>query len=164
MRLFFLILFVGLMSGCDADGSSSPGSSPGGQSSQQAAEKAALPSRQRRAKRKAAKPKSTKPGPGHIPKTLPPPENPNIAKALAAARAKAKAQDALARKLAPAVRDEILKRKYNYDRALLKRFQVAARLAPDGVYGGGSAGALRHWLGSAPPAPLFKPAERKYVP
>lgn len=68
-----------------------------------------------------------------------------------------------ATRLAPKVAGNIRRRRYDYDRRLLRQFQLAAAIASDGVYGGASAGALRHYLGSAPPRPLFRPtAEREY--
>lgn len=65
--------------------------------------------------------------------------------------------ETLAKKLAPQVESNIIAKKSNYDRTLLKNFQTAAGIAADGIYGGGSAGALRYYLGHAPPKPLFKP-------
>lgn len=44
-----------------------------------------------------------------------------------------------------------------YDRNLLKRFQVLARLGADGLYGGSSAGAIAYFTAQPPPAPIFPP-------
>lgn len=72
----------------------------------------------------------------------------------------------LAEQLAPAIARDVKKNKFNYSRPQLKRFQTAAGIVADGLYGGGSAGALRFYLGgAAPPKPLFKPTiEKAYVP
>ena len=71
--------------------------------------------------------------------------------------------EALARQLAPQVEANIKAKKANYDRALLKQFQSAAGLTPDGFYGGYSAGALRYFLNRTPPKALVKPtAEKAY--
>ena len=59
--------------------------------------------------------------------------------------------------LAPKVATDIGTKRYDYSRALLKQFQVAAGLKPDGAYGGTTAGALAFFLRAAPPKPLFKP-------
>lgn len=66
--------------------------------------------------------------------------------------------------LAPRVRDDVAGRKYSYSRQQMKDFQRAAGVAADGIYGGGSAGALRHYLGGPPPRPLFKPTAEKPYP
>jgi murein L,D-transpeptidase YcbB/YkuD len=72
---------------------------------------------------------------------------------------------ALAEKLAPEVEKNILAKRANYDRNLLKQFQSAAGLTADGLYGGYSAGALRYFLHRAPPKPLVNPAiEKPYQP
>lgn len=65
--------------------------------------------------------------------------------------------ETLAKKLAPQVESNIVAKKSNYDHTLLKNFQTAAGITADGIYGGGTAGALRYYLGHAPPKPLFKP-------
>lgn len=73
--------------------------------------------------------------------------------------------------LAPQVADDIFQRGARYDREMLAAFQSAAGITNDGLYGGGSAGALAYWLGVAgsplviPPDPLFKPyALQPYTP
>jgi hypothetical protein len=71
----------------------------------------------------------------------------------------------LATTLAPRVAADITSRKFNYDRVLLTQFQRAAGLTADGVYGGGSAGALHYYLHSTPPRALFAPTtEKPYTP
>lgn len=72
---------------------------------------------------------------------------------------------AQARRLAPRVAADIRDNRYDYSRRELRAFQAAAGIAVDGVYGGGSAGALRYYLDGPPPRPLFKPTtEREYSP
>lgn len=44
-----------------------------------------------------------------------------------------------------------------YSRDLLKAWQQAAALAPDGIYGGAARGALIHYGVKDPPRPFFKP-------
>ena len=71
----------------------------------------------------------------------------------------------LASQLAPMVESNLIVQKANYDHALLKKFQSAAGLTTDGLYGGGSAGALRYFLHRAPPKALFAPlTEKPYAP
>lgn len=53
----------------------------------------------------------------------------------------------LARSLAGQVNDNIWGRKYSYDRNLLKRFQRAAGIGVDGVYGPASRAALMYYTG-----------------
>jgi hypothetical protein len=65
--------------------------------------------------------------------------------------------EALARQLAPSVEASIKAHKRNYDHALLMRFQIAAGLKGDGMYGGGTAGALHYFLGHPGPKPLYAP-------
>lgn len=70
-----------------------------------------------------------------------------------------------ARALAPRVATNIAQRRSAYDRGLLRQFQAEAGLVVDGLYGGGSAGALRYYLEKPPPRPLFRPTtEKAYSP
>jgi len=64
---------------------------------------------------------------------------------------------AIASTLAPGVAKDIKTRQYDFDRAQLKRFQAAAGLTPDGVYGNDSWGALLYYTSDAPKA-LYKPS------
>jgi len=65
---------------------------------------------------------------------------------------------ALARTLAPKVNANLISKKIGgYDHKLLKQFQTAAGIASDGLYGGGSRGALiAYGQKNAPPA-FYKP-------
>lgn len=72
---------------------------------------------------------------------------------------------ALARQLAPQVASSVRGKKYGYDRALTARFQTAAGITSDGIYGGGTRGALLYYGATQVPNPLFKPnATTQYVP
>lgn len=53
-----------------------------------------------------------------------------------------------------------------YDRNLMRRFQTASGIAVDGLYGGGSRGALLFYAGNAsnPPQPFFKPTATQPYP
>lgn len=65
---------------------------------------------------------------------------------------------AVAKSLAPGVNANLIaKGRDRYDRAALKKFQVAAGIAADGLYGGGSRGALIFYGIAKPPNPFFKP-------
>lgn len=66
----------------------------------------------------------------------------------------------LARELAPKL-DANLRAKgiSNYDRQLAKRFQVAAGITSDGIYGGETKGALIAYGIAKPPNAFFKPVE-----
>jgi murein L,D-transpeptidase YcbB/YkuD len=46
---------------------------------------------------------------------------------------------------------------YNYDRAAMKAFQIAAGLKPDAIYGGGTRGAMVFYGATRAPAPLYAP-------
>lgn len=48
-------------------------------------------------------------------------------------------------------------KRYDYNRDLMKRFQIAAGLTPDGIYGGGTRGAMLYYGRTRAPSPLFKP-------
>lgn len=61
-----------------------------------------------------------------------------------------------ARRSAVATANHIRNRKYDYSRKLFKEWQTWAGITPDGIYGGGSAGALQYF-GADAPRPLFKP-------
>ncbi len=53
----------------------------------------------------------------------------------------------------------------NYSRPMMRNFQRIAKIAVDGLYGGGTAGALGYFLGRKPPQPIFKPLRiKKYRP
>lgn len=124
----------------------------------------------RRKKRRRSSPTARKPSTPTPPPTQPAlkekPADPDRTVAAAAARAAAVQAGeqvklpAFARKVAA----DISAKRYSYSREMLKRFQAAAGLVPDGIYGGGTAGALRHFLGGqSPPRPLFLPTtEREY--
>jgi peptidoglycan hydrolase-like protein with peptidoglycan-binding domain len=58
--------------------------------------------------------------------------------------------------LAPGVAANIKAKQYDFDRAALKRFQTAAGVAADGVYGDDTWGALLYFTSAAPRA-LYKP-------
>lgn len=62
-----------------------------------------------------------------------------------------------ARDLAGKVRANIISKGPKHDRALLVSFQRAAELAPDGLYGGRTAGAVMYYTGQTPPTPLVSP-------
>jgi hypothetical protein len=66
-----------------------------------------------------------------------------------------------ARRVAPRVATHLRNRgAVNYSRQTLREFQTLAGLKADGLYGGRTAGALRHYLGGAnPPAPMFRPLQ-----
>jgi murein L,D-transpeptidase YcbB/YkuD len=66
---------------------------------------------------------------------------------------------ALAATLAPALESHLRVKKYDYSRPKLKEFQTAAGLKPDGVYGGGTRGALLYYGAKSPPRPLFAPTD-----
>jgi hypothetical protein len=71
-----------------------------------------------------------------------------------------------ARKLAPSLARHLKnKGRAGYDRVLLQQFQTKAGITPDKVYGGESAGALRHYGGTDAPPPFFPPLQVvTYVP
>jgi peptidoglycan hydrolase-like protein with peptidoglycan-binding domain len=72
---------------------------------------------------------------------------------------------AVARQLAPSLASSVAKAKYSYDRALARRFQLAAGIPADGVYGGDTVGALRYYGITNPPRALFAPTtEQPYSP
>jgi hypothetical protein len=68
-----------------------------------------------------------------------------------------------AKKMAAQVAANVKKGIKLYDRKLVKAFQTAAGLTPDGLYGPVCASALRYF-GAVAPAPLFKGQDLKYVP
>jgi murein L,D-transpeptidase YcbB/YkuD len=68
-----------------------------------------------------------------------------------------------AKKMAGQVASNVKKGVKLYDRKLVKAFQTAAGLTPDGLYGPVCASALRYF-GAVAPAPLFKGQDLKYVP
>lgn len=70
-----------------------------------------------------------------------------------------------AESLAAAVEQSVRRHGRKYDRSVLRRFQQVARLVVDGIYGPGSAGALRYFLDRAPPAHFLNTGvrERKYT-
>jgi len=83
-----------------------------------------------------------------------------------AARKAVAEEDTARRALALQVAQDIADRRYSYDRKRLAALQARAGLKPDGLYGGASAGMLRHYVQpKLPPRPLFKPTtEKKYDP
>ncbi|UJR87307.1 MULTISPECIES: peptidoglycan-binding domain-containing protein [Sandaracinus] len=66
---------------------------------------------------------------------------------------------ALARRLAPQMGAEIARQGFVYSRQKLQRFQRAAGLQADGLYGGTTRGALVYFGVRNAPAPLFAPRE-----
>lgn len=64
-----------------------------------------------------------------------------------------------ARALAPRVASSVRTKSYDYDRALTKRFQLAAGIAVDGIYGGETWGAVDFYAPGAPKA-ILKPLDR----
>lgn len=71
----------------------------------------------------------------------------------------------LARTLAPRVNDNLASKGIErYDRSLLKQFQRAAGISQDGLYGGGSRGALIFYGIPNPPRPFFKPVTTSPYP
>jgi len=70
---------------------------------------------------------------------------------------------ALARTLAPQLSSSLRARSYDYDRALARRWQVAAGLPADGLYGPDSWGGLDFYAPGAPRA-LFNPDGRPMTP
>ncbi len=66
---------------------------------------------------------------------------------------------AKARKTAPALADHLKRKVYDYDRRLVRAWQTAAALEPDGIYGGATRGALIHYGVASPPKALFKPTQ-----
>jgi peptidoglycan hydrolase-like protein with peptidoglycan-binding domain len=71
---------------------------------------------------------------------------------------------ARARTLAPRVAENVRTRAYSYNRADVRAFQEAAGLNPDGIYGGVTRDALRHFGVRRPPAALFAPTTGTYTP
>ena len=69
-----------------------------------------------------------------------------------------------AKKLAKQVAQNINEKGRLYSNKLLKDFQVAAGITADGLYGGGSRGALIALGIPRPPQPLFKPTDTKPYP
>jgi hypothetical protein len=69
---------------------------------------------------------------------------------------------ALATKLAKSVADSVSKKSYDYDKALTKRFQVAAGIPADGNYGPETKGAALYYGIRRPPRALFKGADGTY--
>lgn len=51
----------------------------------------------------------------------------------------------------------IAARGFNYSRPRLRAWQLLAGIAPDGLYGGGTRGALLYYGVTSPPSPLFAP-------
>lgn len=64
-----------------------------------------------------------------------------------------------ARSTAPKMAEHIKRRGSDYDRKILRAWQRAAALKADGIYGGGTRGALMHYGVPTPPRPLFKPTQ-----
>lgn len=53
----------------------------------------------------------------------------------------------------------------NYSRSVVKAFQRAAGIPQDGIYGGGTRGALVHYGATSAPRPFFKPVQTQpYTP
>lgn len=71
--------------------------------------------------------------------------------------AKPKFDESKARKLAPALAKHITAKKYDFSRQSLRDFQTAAGLAPDGIYGPKSEGALRYYNNGTAPRALANP-------
>lgn len=86
----------------------------------------------------------------------------------AAARAKIPAPPGTdipkAKKMAAQVATNLRKGMKLYDRNLLKAFQRACGLAPDGLYGPVARSALSYFGIASPPAPMFAGQDLKYVP
>ncbi len=71
----------------------------------------------------------------------------------------------LAAQLAPILEANIKAKKYDYDRMLCTRFQIAAGLKGDGIYAGRTQGALSYFLHRVAPKALFEPLLlQSYVP
>lgn len=62
----------------------------------------------------------------------------------------------IASTLAPSVASNIASKQYDFDRSLLKKFQAAAGIDADGIYGNDSWGALLYFTSAAPRA-LYQP-------
>lgn len=100
-------------------------------------------------------PPTPTPAPHAPPAPTPPAPAPHAPPTPPAAHLPAGFNPTEAARLASAVALNIRTRRYSYSRRGLTAFQRAAGLAPDGLYGGKSAGALRFY-GATPPRPLFK--------
>lgn len=69
-----------------------------------------------------------------------------------------------ATRLAPAVQKDVSSKDYNYSRDLLKKFQTAAGIGADGIYGPGSRGALIFYGVKNARKALFDPEKKGTVP
>lgn len=87
----------------------------------------------------------------------PPPDSAPLASAPSSPQPPAGFNPTSARKLAKQVAAQLDSKGRNYSVVLLKQFQTAAGIAADGLYGGGSRGALIAYGITRPPAPMFKP-------
>lgn len=113
----------------------------------------------------AAAPQASRPVVQAAPAPAPPIASPPAVASAPAPVAPPGYDPALARQLAPQVASSVRGKKYGYDRALTSRFQTAAGLTSDGLYGGGTRGALIYFGATQVPNPLFKPtATTQYVP
>lgn len=70
---------------------------------------------------------------------------------------------ALAKSTAPQVAAHIKAKRMNYDRKMLSLWQSRAGVPADGIYGRGSAAALKYFTKNAPPA-LFAQGTSSYTP
>ena len=71
----------------------------------------------------------------------------------------------LAKELAGSVAREVRRKRYGYSRKITKDFQNIANIAVDGLYGGGTAGAVQYYTRMPPPRPIFKPFRiKKFIP
>lgn len=70
---------------------------------------------------------------------------------------------ALAKSTAPAMAAHLKQKKMNYDRKALTLWQSRAGVPADGIYGRGSAAALKYFTPAAPPA-LFAQGTSSYTP
>jgi pyruvate/2-oxoglutarate dehydrogenase complex dihydrolipoamide acyltransferase (E2) component len=69
---------------------------------------------------------------------------------------------AAAAKAAPGLAKHITEKKYDYSRPTLEAWQRVAGIPADGIYGRGSAAALRHFVGAKAPKPLFAQGTDSY--
>ena len=71
----------------------------------------------------------------------------------------------LAKELAGSVARDIRRKKYRYNKQQTANFQRVANLKVDGLYGGGTAGAVQYYTRMPPPKPLLAPFRvRKFIP
>jgi hypothetical protein len=94
---------------------------------------------------------------GRDPMTRPPPPGPPPGPVYPEGFDRAKAMNA-----APDVARNIKNKKYDYNRKALKLWQRLAGIAQDGIYGRGSAAALRFYIGGAAPKPLYAQGTDSY--